>query len=93
MWDAASGRQLQCINHDELVNGAAFSPDGRVFVTFSDDSLAKVWNADDYKLRCPPLVHRGQVASASFSADGKRLVTLEHNDTARVWDVGAGSCS
>lgn len=77
--------------HDEPLQWAAFSPDGKQIVTASWDGKARVWNADG---RGEPVVlegHADQVLSAVFSADGKRIVTGSSDKTARVWNAdGSG---
>ena len=35
LWDAASGKELQRLTHEDAVDAASFSPDGRTVVTAS----------------------------------------------------------
>lgn len=72
------------MGHNSLVNNAAFSPDGKLIVTASNDKTAKVWNLNGQLLQT--LVgHQGFVKYAAFSPDGKRIVTTSSNNTAKVW--------
>lgn len=67
---------------------AAFSPDGRLVVTASEDRTARVWELAG-GLAQPRLLqgHDDRVLYAAFSPDGRYLVTASSDGTARVWDL------
>jgi WD40 repeat protein len=75
--------------HDNAVQDARYSPNGKLIVTASDDDTARIWNAASGRtIRL--LDHPDSVYSAAFSPDGKRVVTGAGDGAARVWDVGTG---
>jgi WD40 repeat protein len=77
-------------HHQGPVNGVAFSPDGEVCATCSEDRSILLWKTESgevlYRL---PQVHRGPVTSVQFASD-KRLVSAGRDNRLAVWDVEAG---
>jgi WD40 repeat protein len=73
--------------HNGSVNSAAFSPNGALVVTGSDDKTARIWDAATGQ---PIVVLKGHdlaVNSAAFSPNGLRVVTASRDKTARIWDI------
>ena len=62
VWEAATGKAIgEPLRHEEAVNSAAFSPDGRFVVTASSDGTARVWEAATGKAIGEPLRHEEAV--------------------------------
>ena len=78
------------LQHEDGVNSAQFSPDGKYIVTASYDNTARVWDAKTGEPVTEPLKHEESVNSAQFSPDGKYIVTASWDNTARVWDAKTG---
>ncbi|WP_242540478.1 toll/interleukin-1 receptor domain-containing protein, partial [Trinickia mobilis] len=76
--------------HQEPVDSAVFSPDGKRVVTASWDRTARVWDAATGKQIALLSGHQGWVYSATFSPGGQRVVTASRDRTARVWDAATG---
>ena len=74
VWDAASGKELARLAHEDGVQAAGFSPDGSRIVTASDDKTARVWDAVSGR-ELARLAHEDRVYAAGFSPDGSRIVT------------------
>ena len=77
------------MRHAESVDGAEFSPDGRLVVTRCG-SVAQLWEAATGKPVGAPMRHGDSIQSAHFSPDGKLIVTACHEKTAHLWDAASG---
>ncbi|KAJ1457058.1 WD40-repeat-containing domain protein [Pelagophyceae sp. CCMP2097] len=77
--------------HASYVMCCAFSPDGTLVVTASNDKTAKLWDAETGAVLLTLEGHASCVRSCAFSPDGKRIVTASHDKTARLWDVKTGA--
>ncbi len=77
--------------HGGRVTSVAFSPDGALIATGSEDGNARVWRTEEAGAAVALRGHEGGVWSAVFSPDGARLVTASGDGTARVWNAdGSG---
>ncbi|MDJ0714805.1 MAG: WD40 repeat domain-containing protein [Prochloraceae cyanobacterium] len=72
------------LKHQDIVNNAQFSPDGKYIVTASRDKTAKLWTTEG-KLLHTLSTHQDIVNNAQFSPDGKYIVTASGDKTAKLW--------
>ena len=85
------GQSIETLTgHTDLVNHAAFSPDGTRIVTASEDNTARIWDAITGQAIETLTGHTGLVRHAAFSPDGTRIVTASSDNTARIWDATTG---
>ena len=82
-------RLVQVWFDNDLLQPAAFSPDGRRVVLLRKD-VARVWDVSSGEGASAPMSHSGEIERAAFSADGKRLVTTTKTGIAQVWDPATG---
>jgi WD40 repeat protein len=73
------------------VRDAAFSPDGALLATASDDCTARIWEVATGTLRATLKGHVGGVRHINFSPDGALLATASYDDTTRLWNVASGA--
>ena len=72
------------------VEGAAFSPDGRLLATSGDDGTVRLWSVTDPAR--PRLLATGQdsetyVFSVAFSPDGRTLAAASADGITKLWHV------
>jgi WD40 repeat protein len=91
LWDADATEPLgPPLPHDKAVWAVGFSPDGRTFLTGSEDHFARLWlTATHAPIDFPRNYHNGTVRSLAYSPDGRLIVTGSAGDraAARVWTV------
>jgi serine/threonine protein kinase/WD40 repeat protein len=107
LWDADSGNpslyqwvaprrldrrhRLPNPSHQDLVRAVAFSPDGQLLLTGSDDKTARLWRWHASKAHAvgAPLQHGAPVKAVSFSRDGRGILTTDKHGKRRLWQVSA----
>ncbi|MET3422503.1 WD40 repeat protein/actin-like ATPase involved in cell morphogenesis [Actinoplanes tereljensis] len=87
--DARTGEQLYALDHPDVINDVAFSPDGRWLAGVAKDGVAVLWEAAT-GVRARTFPHELTLYAVEFSADGNQLITsaLEHT---HVWDLATGN--
>jgi len=91
LWDVETGREVRrFLGHTNIIQGVAFTPDGRRVVSASRDTTLRLWDADTGRqLRVFP-GHEGEIASLAMSADGRQVLSASRDKTARLWDIATG---
>src|SRR5262249_37800324 len=91
LWDTHTGKLVaQGLAGAGRVYAAAFSRDGRRFVTAAGEGTVQVWRTEGRERLGAPLRHPARVVTVAFSPDGTWLVTGCTDQRARLWDVDAG---
>ncbi|MBR1138919.1 hypothetical protein JQ619_24435 [Bradyrhizobium denitrificans] len=67
IWDAASGKRLQTLHHESIVNDVSFSKDGTRIATALADGSVKTWDAKSGKLSVTLGGHGDAFDGVSFS--------------------------
>ncbi|EGN93526.1 hypothetical protein SERLA73DRAFT_126428 [Serpula lacrymans var. lacrymans S7.3] len=77
--------------HTGAVRSVAFSPDGRLVASGSNDYTVGIWDISTGQMIMSHLRgHTNMVNTVAFSPDGKRLASGSHDKSLRIWDVANG---
>ena len=89
VFEAATGRVISHLEHQDRVDAVAFSPGGKLVATGSFDTTARIFEASTGR-EISRLTHEGRVRAVAFSPGGKLVATASEDHTARVFDVATG---
>lgn len=77
--------------HAAAVKCMAWSADGRMLATGSDDHTAIIWDVATGDLMHELEGHHNAIVSIAWSPDGDTLATASFDGTARLWQVATGT--
>jgi len=78
--------------HKSKVSAVAYSKDGNLAVTGSNDKTIKVWDLNTGECMQTMTGHRGQITCISFTPDEQHLITGSWDNTLKLWQLANGSC-
>ncbi len=87
--DPAFVRTLE--GHTAAVEGCAFSPDGRLALSASDDATLRLWDVATGASLRTLAGHTAAVRGCAFSPDGRLALSASDDATLRLWDVATGA--
>ncbi len=92
LWDTTTWQVIASYaGHTARIKHIAYSPDGALLASGSDDKTARLWDVAVGKERFALKGHAFGVWGVSFSPDGKLLATGSLDRTVRLWDVITGA--
>jgi WD40 repeat protein len=91
VWQVESGELVGTLRgHGSTVCEIAFSPDGQLIATASNDRLVKLWDWQARTERFSLAGHRDRVYTVAFSADGRTLASGGRDGELKLWHVPTG---
>lgn len=86
-WETLDGSLVREIegSHVGTLNCVDISPDGRFFITGSNDCAVKIWEYDSADLLHIGTSHAAIVTGCKFSADGKYIVSTSADGAIIIW--------
>lgn len=87
-WETLDGSLVRDIEGSSAgtINCVDISPDGRYFVTGSNDCTVKIWEYNSADLTHVGTFHAAIITACKFSADGKHVVTASADGTIMIWE-------
>ena len=73
--------------HRLRVASLAFTPDGRILASGSDDTTIRLWDTGTATSEAELDGHTDQVRALAFTRDGRTLASGSEDATIRLWDV------
>jgi len=80
------------IAHKYSVKCVSFSPDGKLFVSGSEDYDIKIWDTKEVSLMITLRGHEGSVNSVMFSPDSSLIISGSDDKTIRIWHWADPEC-
>ena len=86
LWDPVTGNTTATLRHDADIKSIAFSPDGLLLASASEDGTVQLWDSQTEQAKPPLVGHTDSVLSVAFNFDGSLLASGSADNTIRLWD-------
>ena len=91
IFDTDSGKRMQTLGgHTDWVRVAAFSSNGKEFITASDDETVRIWDTNSGENLQTLRGLTGWVLFVAFLPDDKKIIAVGDDGIFRIWDADSG---
>ena len=81
---------VEALDRQAPVSAIAFSPDGRLIASGSEDHMVRIWQIETGRLVRRLEGHSSIVTAVAFSPDGGAVASASNDRTVRLWDARSG---
>lgn len=90
LWGLCHGRTGVLTGHYGQIQSVAYSADGRMCATASEDGTARIWDVDTCKVKHVLRGHRAKIHTVRFCREGRLVATGSCDRTVRLWEAATG---